>query len=205
MHQRRAAEALALQRQQVQRMNSSQSVETETKVSEPRGLQPHEVAMEMDRMDRILAENAPPPPPPPKVVQPLKSLKVNDTKASAAEPENSSLLISPKKTARHKIRVRNPAQTRALRIPPFNPKTKMEREAWRRKAPQGSRQSKSSLTRPHLVLLQRKRKVCTMRTFQMISRREEQSQPKCFVLHLAYQKNPPLLQLLHPSLGRRGM
>ena len=89
MHQRRAAEALALQRQQVQRMNSSQSVETETKVSEPRGLQPHEVAMEMDRMDRILAENAPPPPPPPKVVQPLKSLKVNDTKASAAEPEKS--------------------------------------------------------------------------------------------------------------------
>mmetsp|Transcript_12556 Transcript_12556/g.20917 ORF Transcript_12556/g.20917 Transcript_12556/m.20917 type:complete len:813 (-) Transcript_12556:59-2497(-) len=77
MHQRRAAEALAMQRQQhvvqqqqqVQRAAAPETPKAITVLAAPRsntngGVSKTDVAAEMDRMDRLMAAHAPPPPPP---------------------------------------------------------------------------------------------------------------------------------------------
>lgn len=70
MHQRRAAEALAAQRQSMQRRVDSDCLVTNT-----------DVEVEMDRMDRIIAAHAPlPQQPMPKVTAKLKTKNMPDTK-----------------------------------------------------------------------------------------------------------------------------
>ena len=66
MHQRRAADALALQRQQHQgQLPRTVPNTTQSKVSSEKLVSKTDVAAEMVRMDRLMAAHAPPPPPPP--------------------------------------------------------------------------------------------------------------------------------------------
>lgn len=65
MHQRRAAEALALQRQESQSLRESTEPLKPIAVLSPRNSKlKTDVAAEMERMDRLMAVHAPPPPPP---------------------------------------------------------------------------------------------------------------------------------------------
>lgn len=82
MHQRRAAEALALQRQQHQNPVPKLIPNVKSKAGSDKVMQTTtDVAAEMDRMDRLMAAHAPPPPPPnppAKVVAPTAAVTDED-------------------------------------------------------------------------------------------------------------------------------
>jgi hypothetical protein len=82
MHQRRAAEALALQRQQHQAPVPKLIPNVKSKAGSDKVIQSTtDVAAEMDRMDRLMAVHAPPPPPPnppAKVVAPAAAVTDDD-------------------------------------------------------------------------------------------------------------------------------